>query len=512
MTSASGDRIAAGGAKSTAPEGGPGSGVGRLTRTGGWLLLLMVLGAALRVYRLPANSLWVDEFATLKIVTLPFSEILRASAEVNFCPPLYFWLVHGVISVFGESETSLRLVSVLAGVLTIPAAWLLAREVTEDSGVAWLCATLLAFNPLHLWYSQEARPYALLVLVGAVALLFFLRAARTNGVAHWTGFVGSMSLVLLTHPVGLTLLGVTWVWALLWPRRAAVLRPLSIATVLVGLACAPFALPVADAVARAAGVHSPPRPLTGLELPYTLLTFVGGYSFGPPLREIQNVGAGAAVRRHFLESAAGAAAVAGLLLLALRYRSPSRKYFAVLLFLPILGMLLGSATSGKAYQVRYAVVGLIGYCALVAGALRALPLKIGRACIAVLLALSIWADVQWYVSPAYWKDDSRAVVGWLAERLPQGASVAVAPSYVVGVLAHYAQLQGAKLRFVAADQLMDSGRPAALLLTRLHHVDNQVSLRQAFRQTAGPSLAEASVGGYYILLNSPTGTMPGPRE
>ena len=107
----------------------------------------------LRAYRLGANSLWVDEFATLKIVTLPLSEILRAAAEVNFCPPLHFWLVHGVVSLFGPSGISLRLVSAVAGAMTIPVAWLLIRELTGSRTAARLSTALLALNPLHIWYS-----------------------------------------------------------------------------------------------------------------------------------------------------------------------------------------------------------------------------------------------------------------------------------------------------------------------------------------------------------------------
>jgi mannosyltransferase len=482
---------------------------GRLFGAGALLLLLTLLGGVLRAYRLGANSLWIDEFATLKIISRPFPEILRATAEINFCPPLYFWLVHGVVSIAGVSESSLRLVSAAAGTLTIPVAWLLARELTRSRTVAGICAALLALNPLHIWYSQEARPYALLVWFGCASLLFFLVAARTKAVGHWAAFVGCMTAVVLTHTIGPVVWMVALGWALLWPRRAGVLRPLFIATTTVALISAPFALTIMHAVTQANGnTHSPPRALTGLELPYTLLTYVGGYSFGPSMRDIQNLGALVAVRNHPLESALGAVTVCCLLLLVLFRPAPGRRYFVTLFVVPILAMLLASAGSGKAYQARYALAGLVGYCGLVAGALRLLPYHRRVAATAALLALAAWADVQWYVTPTYWKDDTRAAVAWLAGRLPPGSSVAVAPGYAVGVLSYYTDLEHARLHFVAADDPTGPTSPAALLLTRLHHVTDQASVRARFRQGAGPRVREDSVGGYHILSRTSGGSEP----
>ncbi len=462
-------------------------------------MLLTVVGGVLRGFRIGANSLWVDEFATLTIASLPFHEIAGAAADVNFCPPLYFWLVHGVVSWLGVSETSLRLVSAVAGTLTVPVAWLLARELTGSRGVAVLCAALLSLNPLHIWYSQEARAYALLIWLGSGALCFLLLAARTKSVAHWLGFVGCMTAVLLTHTTGPVILAVAWGWALLLPRPAALLRPLALATLVTGLITMPFAIRVSNAVAEASGTHSPPRPLTGLEIPYTVLTYTVGYSFGPSTRDIQNSGPVAALRRHPFESAIGAGVAACMLGLMIFRAAPGRRYFMTLFLVPILVMLLGSAVSGKAYQPRYAIAGLVGYCGLWAGALRALPPRVSSLAVAALLTLAFLADVQWYLLPEYWKDDSRAAVGWLTRHLPGESKVAVAPGYVTNVLGHYARLRNSRLHFVAADSGTGAEHSAALLLTRLHHVADAASLRARFRERAGPCFLEERVGGYQIL-------------
>jgi mannosyltransferase len=478
----------------------------------GWALLLSLLGGILRWYKIGANSLWVDEFATLKIVTLPFAEILRAAAEVNFCPPLHFWLVNGVVSVLGVSETSLRLVSAVAGTLTIPVAWLLIRELTRSRTVALVSTALLAVNPLHIWYSQEARAYALLVLLGTSALLFLLLATRTGALRDWAGFVCCTAGTVLTHTIGPLFLMVAWGWALLSSRRGALLRPLLLSSIAVGLIAAPFALVIAGAVAHATGTHSPDRPLTGLEIPYTLLTYLVGYSFGPSTREIQNLGPVTALRLHSLESGLSAAVMAGLLFLMLSRRAPGRMPLLMLCIVPIVAMLLGSATSGKAYQARYALAGLVGFCGLAAGGLHRLSTRFRAPVTAAVLTLCVWADAQWYFTPRYWKDDSRAVVAWLAELVPEGSTVLTAPDYVTGVLSYYAHLQAAPVHVVGVDAAAwDSVTPAALLMTRLHHVPDPQSLRERFRELAGPGVREDTVGGYQILMRTDKTAQP-PRR
>jgi hypothetical protein len=467
----------------------------------GWALLLTLLGGILRWYRIGANSLWVDEFATLKIVTLPFAEILRAAAAVNFCPPLHFWLVNGVVSVLGVSETSLRIVSAAAGTLTIPVAWLLIRELTRSRAVALVSTALLAVNPLHIWYSQEARAYALLVLLGTSALLFLVLATRTGALRDWAGFVCCTAGTVLTHTIGPLFLIVSWGWALLSSRRAALLRPLVLSSIAVGLIAAPFAFVIAGAVAHATGTHSPGRPLTGLEIPYTLLTYVVGYSFGPSTREIQNLGPVAALRLHSLESGISAAVMAGLLFLMLSRRTAGRMPLFILCIVPIVAMLLGSATSGKAYQARYALAGLVGFCGLAAGGLHGLSTRFRAPATAAVLTLCVWADAQWYFVPRYWKDDSREAVTWLSQAVPAGSVILTAPDYVAGVLSHYAGLQRAPLRLIGADSVAwERVRPAALMLTRLHHVPDPESLRNQFRELVGPGMRDDTIGGYEILL------------
>ena len=90
-------------------------------------------------------------------------------------PPLYYAMAWLWTQVTGTGEAGLRSVSAMAGVATVPVAYLLGAELSRRrSGI--VAAALVAVNPMLIWYSQEARAYALFVLLTAISLLYFVRA------------------------------------------------------------------------------------------------------------------------------------------------------------------------------------------------------------------------------------------------------------------------------------------------------------------------------------------------
>ena len=144
------------------------------------LLLLTIAGAFLRLFQLGAASLWLDEASTLTYARLSLTQIWGSlSSGTEFHPPLFYALEHFMLAL-GESEAVLRLIPAIAGILTIPVFYLLGSEIL-DRNTGILAAALLAFCPFHIFYSQEARDYALMLLFLSLALLFFLRLLRSWG-------------------------------------------------------------------------------------------------------------------------------------------------------------------------------------------------------------------------------------------------------------------------------------------------------------------------------------------
>ena len=461
-----------------------------------------VLAAVVRFVLLDQKSLWADEYASLVVARYSLADVPTAAlAGAAFEPPLYFLLLHGIVCLFGDGETALRLLSALAGTLTIPAICFLLRELEWRAPRAALAALVLAGNPLHLWYSQEARPYALMVLFGTLALASLAAALRRRGAAGWIGFAAFSAAAILTHATAIVVpvIGAAWAW--LANGRAAVPR-LAGAAAGIAAAVAPFAVILARSAAAGEGTGSPPRSLTGLEVPYTFFTYVAGYSFGPPVRAVQDLGSLGAVLEHPVQAAIAGGMLAAIAASAIRLRGQRALALVLLCVAPAAAAFSGSLVTGKAYNVRYAVFGLIGFVALTVAAAAAAKPGLGRWTLGLLLAVSLWADAQWFVSPRYWKDDSRAAVACLQARLPAGSAVAVAPRYMEPVLAHYSRRSGAALRFVGIDDergVAGPNPPAALLITRRHHVSSATAIADSFARSGG-TRQSVQVTGYRIYL------------
>jgi len=150
------------------------------------LIGLTIAGFLLRFYNLAGNSLWLDEASTLTFARQSLIGIWESTAGGEFNPPLFYWLEH-VMLVFGESEFVLRFLPALLGVLTIPIVYFIGKEF-RDRNVGLIAAALLAFSPFHIFYSQQARAYAPMLFIFSLALLFYVRASRSDTLRSWVLF------------------------------------------------------------------------------------------------------------------------------------------------------------------------------------------------------------------------------------------------------------------------------------------------------------------------------------
>ncbi len=130
---------------------------------------ILFLALVLRLANLN-QSFWLDEAAQAIESARPLREQLNIISD--FHPPLYHLILHFWM-IFGKSEIWLRLPSVIFGVLSIFFLYRIA-EIIFDKKTAVLAALFLAISPFHLWYSQEARPYMLFVLLSLVSTYFLL--------------------------------------------------------------------------------------------------------------------------------------------------------------------------------------------------------------------------------------------------------------------------------------------------------------------------------------------------
>ncbi len=136
-----------------------------------WWLALALITLAAAGLRAPQlhESLWLDELHTSWVVSDGLAEI-PSRAAVGNQGSLYFGLVWISTKLFGHSDAALRLPSLIAGVLLVPAVFLLGRACGAGRAGAMAGSVFAALDPLAMYYALEARPYALLQFTAALQL------------------------------------------------------------------------------------------------------------------------------------------------------------------------------------------------------------------------------------------------------------------------------------------------------------------------------------------------------
>lgn len=468
------------------------------------LVLLFVAALALRLFRLSNQSLWMDEISSVETARVPMNEIFARSAQNNALPT-YFLLLRPMVGRTNEHiEIRARLISVLAGALCIPVFAGLIFCWYRQWTIALAGGVLLAANPLHLWYSQETRGYALMLLLGLCCLLCFELARSRSSGWWWLGYVSSAILAAAVHKTGLVFPLACAVWdGWSWLRDRSVEKQLSrlaphlVLVVILGLLLIEPSQPPAQEYGR---------PNSILEIGYTAMTFVGGYSFGPSLTEIQNDGPKTAVLHHLVQTGilAGVLVLFAVVLIW-RWRSTLGTRAALLMALPILVGFAGALLSHFPYNVRYTLAALFGFLALLA-AWPALvsPRWMGRSLIGIVLAVNLWADGQWFFSQNYRKGDSRAVAQWLVEHDDEIKSWTVLPDYLAySIKWHLKDRPDLAARALPPKEGQTTSFPPVpdvLIIGRRHHVKDPAAVVDAYRAAADEVQVIESFAGFQLYM------------
>src|SRR4051794_33625874 len=204
---------------------------------------ITLAGALLRFATLDVQSYWLDEVATVNILRHGFGDMISAVSAGESTPPLFYIVAWAWSKLSGTGEVGLRSLSALLGTLTIPLAYVLGREyIGRTTGV--IAAALTAFNPLLIWYSQEARSYALMVLLTGLTLWALKRALDDRSTRRLALWAAASIAAIATHYYAGFLIGAEAGWLLLVTWRTGARARAAVAVSGVGLAAAAL-LPLA---------------------------------------------------------------------------------------------------------------------------------------------------------------------------------------------------------------------------------------------------------------------------
>ncbi len=371
-----------------------------------WIVAgLTVLGAVLRFATLGVQSYHHDEIVTAsRVLRAGFGHAMDAVGFSESAPPLYYALAWPWTQLTGTGEWGLRSLSAVAGVATIPVAYLIGTEL-RGRRAGLLAAALVAVNPMLLWYSQEGRAYALLTLLSAISLLYCIRALQRGRRRDFTLWGIASGLALATHYFAVFPIAAEALWLL--RRRGRASGPGLGIVALFGLALAPLAIHQAS-LAHAEWISN---FTLGHRLWETAATFVSGETSDIIARP----------ERPELAIVPLALALAGLLLLVARGRREERRTAALPLSVAVaaigIPVLLALIAPGKDYVLaRNVMPALVPLLVAVAIGLT-LPGagRLGSALAAALLAYSLGFCVWASFAPDLQRPDWSAVASEIGE-------------------------------------------------------------------------------------------------
>ncbi|MEA2169066.1 MAG: mannosyltransferase [Solirubrobacteraceae bacterium] len=414
-------------------------------RERGWeiwaLPALLVLAAAHFAARLGAPSFFVDEALSVEHATPGFSGIAHAVEASETTPYTYFfglhlWLGHGG----SAAEASVRLPSVIAGVLLVAAVFWTARVFVERR-VALGAALLCALSPFVFTYAQQARVYVFAMLATTLAVGATVRGA---GAAEVLRDQGARPL----DPV--TPVGGRWLWA---GGLAAVVALLCHYTATFAIAPLAVWLATRGAVDRRARIAYVAACVVTELLLAPLL--VHQYRLAPNGGDLADAGlTGTSLARVFSVPFDGrwvagvdwlrvlglVTTLAAAAVVATRGRAKLRGLLLAVGFAAPIGLLLAGILGKDVLITRYAAAGVPVLLIAVAAAVAALPRPAAAALAALVAVTSAAGLIRDHDRTSGFYPPTRAVIDYIGARAQPGDAIVVPGAVGTDIpLAYYAQ-------------------------------------------------------------------------
>jgi len=243
-----------------------------------WAMVAIILFATwLRFSALERQSITFDEAYSFAVGSASWPMLFHATLVSGVHPPLFYIIYKLALSVGGIIEFGGRSPTVMFGLLAIPAIYRLGA-VMFNRQAGLLAAALLAINPIHVWLSQEARMYVILILLAIGSMFFFWQAFQKGKMRYWIGLLIVNALAFNLHYFSLWLPVIQLAVILTDLRRFVSQFRLWVATQFVaGLFLLPWLIATTLRESQSFGIGFLVSP-TLLDLPLTLWNFTIGLS------------------------------------------------------------------------------------------------------------------------------------------------------------------------------------------------------------------------------------------
>jgi mannosyltransferase len=165
------------------------------TRAEAVLAVVVLAGVLLRFWA--RSPLWLDEALSVNISKLPVRDIPQALLR-DGAPPLYYFLLHFWVRIFGSGDLAVRALSGLFSVATLPAVWIAGRRLGGRKMAGW-ALLVAASSPFAIRYATETRMYSLIAFLVAWGFLAFLKSLEDPSPFGLAGVALTTTALALTH-------------------------------------------------------------------------------------------------------------------------------------------------------------------------------------------------------------------------------------------------------------------------------------------------------------------------
>lgn len=248
------------------------------------LVLVILLGTALRFYQLGTESFWLDEVTMVNIANGSVASIIDAGIRGR--PPLFVLASHFWMGIFGNSEIAARSLPALFNIGALIMLYVVGRRLLGRN-VALVATFIMAISERQIYHSQDVRYYSMWIFTALVSMYFFSKALETSKWRYWWLFSLATIGVFYTHSFGIFFLIAQNLYLLLrWRRYRHLFWRWAAAHIPIALSLSPALIKASGPVANGtSGVMTwiPDRPIW-----YPLRTV---YLYVFPAREFPGVGA-----------------------------------------------------------------------------------------------------------------------------------------------------------------------------------------------------------------------------
>lgn len=375
-----------------------------------FLILTTGLAAALSFYSIADQSLWLDEAFSVALARLDWHEMWRVIAADQANMGLYYLLLHCWLQL-GSGEFAVRSLSAIVAVVSIaPLYGLGARLFGASTGV--IASLLLAVNVCFIRNAaQEARGYALVLLLATSSSYIFIKAISKPSGKIWAAYVVVGALSVYAHFFGGWVIAAHIVSAMILRRGLVRRRNLIVSHAFIALLVSPLLVPILTVS------HLGWLKKSTLEI---LVRSFGALAGGPALAVVYFV-----------------VCFCALIVAAARRRRDHGRFipwnYVFLLnwlLLPVLGSFIFSILFKPIFLYKYLIISLPPLVLIAAAGVQSLrPAWLRLATLLLILTLSGQGLRAWYIQEKSPKENWRAATKYVLDNSQAGDGVVFQAPY-----------------------------------------------------------------------------------